>query len=102
MFQKTKRESRRLWPEKVRLMQRNWIGRPEGLLIRFALDPATTPNAEDELFGAKFMALSPDHPRAAAAAQPRACRIHRRMQTPRHRARITRQGLSRLHAVQSS
>jgi leucyl-tRNA synthetase len=66
------------WPEKVRLMQRNWIGRSEGLLIRFALDPATTPNRESELdifttradtlFGAKFLALSPDHPLAAAAA----------------------------------
>jgi leucyl-tRNA synthetase len=66
------------WPEKVRLMQRNWIGRSEGLLIRFALDPATTPNREreldvfttrpDTLFGAKFLALAPDHPLAAAAA----------------------------------
>jgi leucyl-tRNA synthetase len=66
------------WPEKVRLMQRNWIGRSEGLLVRFALDPATTPNAESELevfttrhdtlFGASFMALSPDHPLATAAA----------------------------------
>jgi leucyl-tRNA synthetase len=66
------------WPEKVRVMQRNWIGRSEGLRIRFALDPATTPNREtelevfttrhDTLFGAKFMALSPDHPLAAAAA----------------------------------
>jgi leucyl-tRNA synthetase len=66
------------WPEKVRIMQRNWIGRSQGLHIRFALDPATTPNREtelevfttrhDTLFGAKFMALSPDHPLAAAAA----------------------------------
>ena len=66
------------WPEKVRLMQRNWIGRSEGLLVRFALDSKTTPNRESELeifttrpdtlFGAKFMALSPDHPLAAAAA----------------------------------
>jgi leucyl-tRNA synthetase len=66
------------WPEKVRLMQKNWIGRSEGLLVRFMLDPATTPGGEteleifttrhDTLFGAKFMALSPDHPLAAAAA----------------------------------
>ena len=67
------------WPEKVRLMQRNWIGRSEGLHVRFALDPMTTPDGEDELdvfttrhdtlFGAKFMALSPDHPLALAAAE---------------------------------
>ena len=67
------------WPDKVRLMQRNWIGRSEGLLIRFALDAVTTPNGESELkifttrpdtlFGAKFMAIAPDHPLAAAAAK---------------------------------
>ena len=67
------------WPEKVRVMQRNWIGRSEGLLVRFALDPETTPNGESELeifttrhdtlFGASFMAISPDHPLAAAAAK---------------------------------
>jgi len=67
------------WPEKVRLMQKNWIGRSEGLLLRFMLDPATTPNAESELeifttrpdtlFGAKFMAIAPDHPLATAAAK---------------------------------
>jgi leucyl-tRNA synthetase len=34
---------------KVRLMQRNWIGRSEGLLIRFKLDAATSPGGEDEL-----------------------------------------------------
>ncbi len=66
------------WPEKVRLMQKNWIGRSEGLLVRFMLDAATAPNQESELeifttrhdtlFGAKFLALSPDHPLSAAAA----------------------------------
>ncbi len=86
------------WPEKVRLMQKNWIGRSEGLLVRFALDPKTAPNGEkelevfttrpDTLFGAKFMALAPDHPLAAAAAenQSGARRIHRAMPAPRHRA----------------
>jgi len=67
------------WPEKVRLMQKNWIGRSEGLLVRFALDPPTAPKGEtelevfttrpDTLFGAKFMAVAPDHPLAAAAAK---------------------------------
>ncbi len=67
------------WPEKVRLMQKNWIGRSEGLLIRFALDRSTTPGGEhelevfttrpDTLFGAKFIAVAPDHPLAAAAAR---------------------------------
>src|SRR3569833_2794167 len=67
------------WPEKVRLMQRNWIGRSEGLLVRFALDAGTAPNGESEievfttrpdtLFGAKFVALSPDHPLAGEAAK---------------------------------
>jgi len=67
------------WPEKVRLMQKNWIGRSEGLLVRFALDQKTTPDGESELeifttrpdtlFGAKFMALAPDHPLASAAAK---------------------------------
>jgi leucyl-tRNA synthetase len=66
------------WPDKVRTMQRNWIGRSEGLLVRFALDPATAPGGEtelevfttrhDTLFGAKFMAIAPDHPLAQAAA----------------------------------
>jgi leucyl-tRNA synthetase len=66
------------WPDKVRLMQRNWIGRSEGMLLRFALDPATTPAGEtelkifttraDTLFGAKFMAIAADHPLAQAAA----------------------------------
>jgi leucyl-tRNA synthetase len=67
------------WPEKVRLMQKNWIGRSEGLLVRFALDADTAPNGESELeifttrpdtlFGAKFMAIAPDHPLAVAAAE---------------------------------
>ena len=66
------------WPEKVRLMQRNWIGRSEGLMVRFALDPASAPSGEtelavyttrpDTLFGASFLAVAPDHPLAAAAA----------------------------------
>jgi len=66
------------WPDKVRLMQANWIGRSEGLRIRFAIDGAA-PNGKDlievfttrpdTLFGASFIALAHDHPLAKAIAQ---------------------------------
>ncbi|MBR3194001.1 leucine--tRNA ligase [Bosea sp. (in: a-proteobacteria)] len=65
------------WPDKVRLMQKNWIGRSEGLLVRFALESNALGQSEvevyttrpDTLFGAKFLALAPDHPLAKAAAE---------------------------------
>jgi leucyl-tRNA synthetase len=65
------------WPEKVRVMQRNWIGRSEGLLVRFAMasvapDDATTlevyTTRPDTLFGASFIAIAADHPLAKACA----------------------------------
>ena len=61
------------WPDKVRLMQENWIGRSEGLRLRFALagradgvEVYTT--RPDTLFGASFVAISIDHPLAAELA----------------------------------
>ena len=63
------------WPEKVRLMQQNWIGRSEGLQFRFEVAPndlVDWPELEvyttrhDTLFGASFAAISPDHPLAKA------------------------------------
>ncbi|MCI0467657.1 MAG: leucine--tRNA ligase [Beijerinckiaceae bacterium] len=66
------------WPEKVRLMQANWIGRSEGLSLRFELLPRPGIEATeievyttrpDTLFGAKFLAIAADHPLAAEAAQ---------------------------------
>lgn len=61
------------WPERVRLMQENWIGRSEGATVQFtlknrddSLDVYTT--RHDTLFGASFCAISPDHPLAAAIA----------------------------------
>jgi leucyl-tRNA synthetase len=54
------------WPDKVRIMQRNWIGRSEGLRFFFELSNATRlevfSTRPDTLFGASFVALSPDHP----------------------------------------
>jgi len=54
------------WPEKVRLMQKNWIGRSEGLRLAFKLSNGGSVEVfttrPDTLFGASFVALSPDHP----------------------------------------
>ena len=62
------------WPEKVRLMQANWIGRSRGL--QFAFDTVGAPagfdklevytTRPDTLMGASFAAISPDHPLAKA------------------------------------
>ncbi len=54
------------WPEKVRVMQKNWIGRSEGLRFTFDLSNLTKLDVfttrPDTLFGASFVAISPDHP----------------------------------------
>lgn len=62
------------WPEKVRLMQENWIGKSTGAHVRFKL--ARRPDRievfttrPDTLFGASFLAISPDHALADAAAK---------------------------------
>jgi leucyl-tRNA synthetase len=67
------------WPDKVRLMQRNWIGRSEGLRMRFALDadPRMTSGGHvdvfttrpDTIFGASFLGLAADHPLVQKCAE---------------------------------
>ncbi|KAB7647696.1 leucine--tRNA ligase [Polymorphobacter fuscus] len=62
------------WPEKVRLMQDNWIGRSQGLRFTFAVVGADTSfdvftTRPDTLFGASFAALAPDHPISTALAE---------------------------------
>jgi leucyl-tRNA synthetase len=66
------------WPERVRLMQENWIGRSEGMRLDFdlagradRLEIYTT--RPDTLFGAAFVAIAANHPLAAecAAGNPR-------------------------------
>ena len=70
------------WPDKVRLMQRNWIGKSEGMLIRWSLDEKSRIGDESEievyttrpdtLFGASFIAIAADHPLAKKAAETNA------------------------------
>ena len=67
------------WPSKVRTMQANWIGRSEGMLINWPLEGAKLPDEQqsleifttrhDTIFGASFMAISPEHPLATHLAR---------------------------------
>ena len=60
------------WPDKVRLMQENWIGRSRGLRFRFEIatggDVEVFTTRPDTIFGASFVAVAADHPIARAAA----------------------------------
>jgi leucyl-tRNA synthetase len=60
------------WPDKVRLMQENWIGKSQGLQFRFALtngqDVEVYSTRPDTIFGASFVAVAPDHPLAQDVA----------------------------------
>jgi leucyl-tRNA synthetase len=61
------------WPERVKLMQANWIGRSEGARVRFRLvdragEVEVFTTRPDTLFGMSFLAVAAEHPLAAAAA----------------------------------
>ena len=63
------------WPESVKLMQRNWIGRSEGAAVFFSLE-----NSDDKLevyttrcdtlFGATYMVIAPEHPLVSRLTTP--------------------------------
>ena len=63
------------WPEKVRLMQKNWIGRSEGMAVRWEVasgseagEVTVYTTRPDTLFGASFLAIAADHPMAKEVA----------------------------------
>ena len=61
------------WPDSVKTMQRNWIGRSEGLEIPFAIEGTSEPvtvftTRPDTLMGVTFLSIAAEHPLAARAA----------------------------------
>src|SRR5256712_2486337 len=93
------------WPEKVKTMQANWIGRSEGATVTFtALSPhdgsqhdlrifTTRP---DTLFGATYMVLAPEHPLVNVLCAPeRAEAVQRYVEESRRRSDIERSNIER-------
>ncbi len=72
------------WPERIQIMQRNWIGKSYGTEISFALDHPGVTEKEikifttrpDTVYGVTFMALAPEHP------------LVTRLATPEHKAEV--------------
>ena len=60
------------WPEKIKTMQRNWIGRSEGVELTFPMASfggiTVYTTRPDTLMGATYLAVAPQHPVAKAAA----------------------------------
>ena len=85
------------WPEKVLTMQRNWIGRSEGALVRFPIvaeGAASLPSDHlevfttriDTIYGATFVLLAPEHPLVDAIADSRSVADGLREKVSRFRA----------------
>jgi leucyl-tRNA synthetase len=62
------------WPESIKLLQRNWIGRSEGAMVKFATEGGAEievfTTRPDTLFGATYMVLAPEHPLVESLVTP--------------------------------
>ncbi|HEX4441328.1 MAG TPA: leucine--tRNA ligase [Thermoanaerobaculia bacterium] len=86
------------WSDRVKTMQRNWIGRSEGAEVFFRIDGLTEPltvftTRPDTLYGATFLALAPEHPAVPqlAARSPRRAEIETFVERVRRESRLERE-----------
>ncbi len=88
------------WPERIKLMQLNWVGRSEGTEISFALDYPWVDEKEikvfttrpDTVFGVTFMVLAPEHPLVAKLTSPeKKAEVEEYVELVRQRSDIERQ-----------
>jgi leucyl-tRNA synthetase len=96
------------WPEKVRVMQHNWIGRSEGAEVHWRVegtgeDIVTFTTRLDTVYGATFLVLAPNHPLAArlvagrpaeAACREFAARVARQMSDRRYDVELEKEGVA--------
>jgi leucyl-tRNA synthetase len=87
------------WPERIKTMQANWVGRSEGTEISFALDHPGVVEKEikvfttrpDTIFGVTFMVLAPEHPLVAVLTTPdRKTEVEAYIEKARHHTEIER------------
>ncbi len=86
------------WPEKVKVMQRNWIGRSLGVDVEFPCPVLAHPiriftTRPDTIYGATFMVLAPEHPDVAAliADNPQRAEIEQWIDSVRNQTNLERQ-----------
>jgi len=86
------------WPEKVKLMQRNWIGRSIGADVEFPCPTLGHPiriftTRPDTIYGATFMVLAPEHPDVPAliAGNPNRAEIEQWIESVRNQTNLERQ-----------
>jgi leucyl-tRNA synthetase len=90
------------WPDPIRLMQTNWIGRSEGAEVDFAVEAEGVPpirvftTRPDTIFGATFMVLAPEHPAVAAlTTEERRAETEAYVAAARRETEIERMGTER-------
>jgi leucyl-tRNA synthetase len=86
------------WSDRVKTMQRNWIGRSEGAEIFFRVEALNDPvpvftTRPDTLYGATFLALAPEHPAVGKLAErsPRRAELAEFIDRVRHESRLERE-----------
>ena len=90
------------WPDPLRLMQTNWIGRSEGAEIAFAVEAAGVDpirvftTRPDTIFGATFMVLAPEHPAVSAlTSDERRAEVNAYVASARRQTEIERMSAER-------
>ncbi|MSQ09282.1 MAG: leucine--tRNA ligase [Dehalococcoidia bacterium] len=93
------------WPEKIKLMQRNWIGKSEGVTVHFDVSAfipfapsyvATFTTRIDTVFGVTFVVLAPEHPLVEKLTQPAQRKaVHEYIENARRQSEIERTSTER-------
>jgi leucyl-tRNA synthetase len=92
------------WPERIKIMQRNWVGRSEGTEISFGLDLPGVKNKEikvfttraDTIFGVTFMVLAPENPLVEKITTPaKKIAVEEYINKTRHQNEIERMSMEK-------